>query len=86
VRKRDNRARWVRTTSCSCSCSIVGNGDRALNRWFGNESTARGSNRVDDSLLGVLGSSGCVQVRDVMVVVIVVLVLGLGVLNEYGSC
>ena len=88
LRIRDQRPSGVpnSNTTCSscCCCNIVvgGNSDRVLKRWFGNEATARGGNRVEDSLLGgVWGSDLWVQMGD-----LVVLVVRMWVLNIHGSC
>lgn len=92
LRIRDQRPSGVPNTNTTCSssscccCNIVvgGNSDRVLKRWFGNEATARGGNRVEDSLLGgVWGSDLWVQMGDLLVVVVVV---GMWVLNIHGSC
>ena len=89
LRIRDQRPSGVPNTNTTCSscccCNIVvgGNSDRVLKRWFGNEATARGGNRVEDSLLGgVWGSDLWVQMGDLVVLV----VLGMWALNIHGSC
>ena len=92
LRIRDQRPSGVPNTNTTCSSSsscccwnivVGGNSDRVLKRWFGNEATARGGNRVEDSLLGgVWGSDLWVQMGDLVVVVVV----GMWVLNIHGSC
>ena len=97
LRVRDQSPRWVPNTnttcssssSCCCCCNVVvgGNSDRVLKGWFGNEATARGGNRVEDSLLGgVWGSDLWVQMGDLVRVVVVVVVVGMWALNIHGSC
>lgn len=99
LRVRDQSPRWVPNTNttcsssssccccCCCCCNVVvgGNSDRVLKGWFGNEATARGGNRVEDSLLGgVWGSDLWVQMGDLVGVVVVV--VGMWALNIHGSC